>query len=292
MPKSSNTKNTFPLGQEIVWTPNKKWIDESNLSAFIKTHNLKDYDDLLDRSLSDYAWFWDNVLKDLDIRFYKPYDKIVDMKRGIQFPQWCVGGQMNIVHNCLDKWQSGPTAAHEALRWEGEEGTVKSLTYSQLDKEVCRCANALRSLGLGRGDVIALYMPMIPELAIAFLAIIKIGGIILPLFSGYVFFCGNEDERSELWRTDRVANLIEVRDQQKFLKELQQIEQALQAGAPLIPHKYVKIGQQCRVIAGPLLGLQGIVVSTRGAMRLVLQVDMLGQAASVEIDIDMIEVAD
>jgi transcription antitermination factor NusG len=115
---------------------------------------------------------------------------------------------------------------------------------------------------------------------------------LLPLFGGYVFFCGNEDERSELWRTDRVANLIEVRDQQKFLKELQQIEQALQAGAPLIPHKYVKIGQQCRVIAGPLLGLQGIVVSTRGTMRLVLQVDMLGQAASVEIDIDMIEVAD
>ncbi len=92
---------------------------------------------------------------------------------------------MNIIHNCLDKWQSGPVASHEALRWEGEEGTVKVLTYGELDKEVCRCANALRSLGLRKGDVIALYMPMIPELAIAFLSIIKIGGIILPLFSGY-----------------------------------------------------------------------------------------------------------
>jgi len=115
---------------------------------------------------------------------------------------------------------------------------------------------------------------------------------LLPLFSGYLFFCGDEDERSELWRTDRVANLIEVKDQQKFLKELLQIEQALRAGAPLIPHKYIKTGQKCRVMAGPLLGLQGIVVKTRGAMRLVLQVDMLGQAASVEIDIDMIEVVD
>ena len=91
---------------------------------------------------------------------------------------------------------------------------------------------------------------------------------LLPLFSGYLFFCGNEDERSELWRTDRVANLIEVKDQQKLLKELLQIEQALRAGAPMTPHKYIKTGQKCRVMAGPLLGLQGIVVKTRGATRL------------------------
>ena len=185
MSKFPNTKDTFPFGQKIAWKPNKKWIAESNLSAFIKDHNLRDYDELMERSTSDYAWFWENVLKDLDIQFYKPYDKIVDLERGIQFPRWCVGGKMNIIHNCLDKWQSGPVASHEALRWEGEEGTVKVLTYGELDKEVCRCANALRSLGLGKGDVIALYMPMIPELAIAFLSIIKIGGIILPLFSGY-----------------------------------------------------------------------------------------------------------
>jgi transcription antitermination factor NusG len=115
---------------------------------------------------------------------------------------------------------------------------------------------------------------------------------LMPLFGGYLFFCGNENERSELWRTDRVANLIEVKDQQKLLKELLQIERALRAGAPLVPHKYLKTGQKCRVIAGPLLGLQGIIVETRGATRLVLQVDMLGQAASVEIDVDMIETTD
>jgi len=115
---------------------------------------------------------------------------------------------------------------------------------------------------------------------------------LLPLFSGYLFFCGDENERTELWRTDRVANLIEVKDQQKLIKELVQIEQALRAGAPLIPDKYIKTGQKCRVMAGPLLGLQGVVVKTKGTTRLVLQVDMLGQAASVEIDIDMIELVD
>jgi transcription antitermination factor NusG len=115
---------------------------------------------------------------------------------------------------------------------------------------------------------------------------------LLPLFSGYLFFCGNENQRTELLRTDRVANLIEVIDQEKLLCELVQIEKVLQTGTPLVPHKYIKVGQKCRVIAGPLMGLQGIVVYTKGEMRLVLQVDMLGQAASVEIDIDMIELVD
>jgi len=112
---------------------------------------------------------------------------------------------------------------------------------------------------------------------------------LLPLFGGYLFFCGNDNQRTELLRTDRVANLLEVKDQEKFINELVQIELVLQTGVPLVPHKYVKVGQKCRVLAGPLMGLQGIVVTTKSQTRLVLQVDMLGQAASVEIDIDMIE---
>jgi transcriptional antiterminator RfaH len=112
---------------------------------------------------------------------------------------------------------------------------------------------------------------------------------LLPLFSGYLFFCGEENERIELLRTNRVANLIEVKDQQRLLNELSQIERALRAGAPLVPHKYLKTGQHCQVIGGPLTGLQGIVVRTKTAARLVLRVDILGQATSVEIDADMIE---
>jgi transcription antitermination factor NusG len=115
---------------------------------------------------------------------------------------------------------------------------------------------------------------------------------LLPLFSGYLFFCGGENERTEVLRTDRVANLIKVNDQERLLNELLQIQQALVVGAPLVPDKYVKAGQKCKVMAGPLLGLEGVVVTTRGATRLVLQVDMLGQAASVEIDIDTIEVVE
>jgi transcription antitermination factor NusG len=113
---------------------------------------------------------------------------------------------------------------------------------------------------------------------------------LLPLFSGYLFFCmTGEKQRLEVLQTNRVANLIEVKDQQRLLAELLQIEQAIQAGAPLMPHRYIKAGRHCKVIAGPLADLHGIVVKTKTAARLVLQIDMLGQAASVEIDTNMIE---
>jgi transcriptional antiterminator RfaH len=115
---------------------------------------------------------------------------------------------------------------------------------------------------------------------------------LLPLFSGYLFFCGDQSKRLEVLRTNRVANIIEVKDQQKLLGELMQIEQALKTGAALMPHRYVKAGQHCRVIAGPLADLQGIVVRAKNTMRLVLQIDMLGQATSVEVDADLIEVID
>ena len=126
---------------------------------------------------------------------------------------------------------------------------------------------------------------------------------LLPLFSGYLFFCGQESERTELRRTNRVASIIEVKDQEGFVNELLQIEQALQAGAPLAPHKYIKAGQRCRIIGGALADLQGVVVrppkyktersgggvKATNTIRMVLQIDMLGQAASVEVDTDMIE---
>jgi len=113
---------------------------------------------------------------------------------------------------------------------------------------------------------------------------------LLPVFSSYLFFCGQESQRLEVLKTNRVANLLVVNDQQKFLAELLQIEQALRSGASLVPHKYIKAGQLCRVIAGPLAELRGIIIRTKTATRLVLQVDMLGQATSAEIDADMIEI--
>lgn len=181
----SNQDTLFPFGQKTVWQPNAQWIRESNLQKFMDHAGITDYDALYQKSIDDIAWFWDAALQDMKIEFYKPYSAIVDMSNGPEFPRWCVDGEMNIIHNCLDKWQDTPLAGNIALKYEAEEGTVQNYTYRELYRQVNRCANGLRALGIGKGDAVGLYMPMIPELAIAFLAIVKIGGIILPLFSGY-----------------------------------------------------------------------------------------------------------
>ena len=175
----------FPFGQDIAWQPNPDWIAQSNLQQFMDRHGISSYDELLNRSVEDIAWFWDAVMEDLDIRFAQPYSQTVDLTDGAPFARWCIGGKMNIIHNCLDKYQASATASEPALIFEGEEGRTVTLTYAQLHQEVCRCANALRSLGIRSGDAVGLYMPLIPELAVAFLAVIKIGGTVLPLFSGY-----------------------------------------------------------------------------------------------------------
>jgi acetyl-CoA synthetase len=176
---------SFPFGQAIVWQPDPAQVAQTNLAAFMALHDVASYEDLLRRATGDLGWFWDAVLADLGIEFYRPYTTIFDPSPGIAYPNWCVDGQMNIVHNCLDKWQATVVRNRPALHWEGEEGNTRTLTYGELALAVNRCANALRSLGLGKGDAVGLYLPMIPELAIAFLAVIKIGGVILPLFSGY-----------------------------------------------------------------------------------------------------------
>lgn len=175
----------FTFGGDIVWRPTSENIEQANLTAFMRLHALKDFDELILKSTHDVTWFTDSVLKYLDIQFYEPYSKVVDLSAGIQFAKWCVDGRMNIVHNCVDKYQELEIRNQLAVSWEGEEGVTKSLTFKELYKEVNKTANALRSLGLGKGDAIGIFMPMTPEIVIALLAIAKIGGIILPLFSGY-----------------------------------------------------------------------------------------------------------
>ena len=175
----------FPFGQPIVWEPSDEYLRRSRLKRFMDRHGLSTFEELMARSTTDIGWFWEATFEDLGIEFYEPYTQVVDLSRGIQWPKWCVGAKLNIVHNCLDKWMDTPAQNRVAVRWEGEEGTVRLLTYRDLFREVNRVASALRAAGLGKGDAIGLYMPMMPEIVIAFLAIAKIGGVILPLFSGY-----------------------------------------------------------------------------------------------------------
>ncbi len=175
----------FQFGGEFVWHPTPELIAQSNLQQFIEKHGLSSYDELTRRSTTDIAWFWDTVLGDLEIQFYKPYSRVVDLTEGKPWARWCVNGEMNIVHNMVDKYAGTPTDERIAIKSEIEDGTARTLTYKDLREEVNQMAAALRGLGLGKGDAVGVFMPMVPEIVIAMLAIIKIGGIFLPLFSGF-----------------------------------------------------------------------------------------------------------
>ena len=175
----------FTFGGDIVWRPTPEQSADSQLKKFMDAHQIASFENLLKRSTEDIEWFWRAVLEQLKIEFYQPYTQILDLSHGPQWARWCVGGKMNIAHNAVDKWMGTPTEGRLAIRWEGEEGATHALTYGALYREVNRVANALRALGLKKGDAVGLFMPMTPEIAIAYLAIAKIGGVVLPLFSGF-----------------------------------------------------------------------------------------------------------
>ncbi len=175
----------FQFGGDFVWHPAPELVAQSNLQRFIEKHELSSYDELMRRSTTDIAWFWNAVLHDLDIQFYKPYSRVVELSEGKPWARWCVDGDINIVHNLLDKYADTKIDEKLAIKSETEVGTTRGLTYKELRDQVDRMANSLRNLKLGKGDAIGVFMPMVPEIVVAMLAIIKIGGIFLPLFSGF-----------------------------------------------------------------------------------------------------------
>jgi acetyl-CoA synthetase len=169
----------------VVWEPTADVVERSRLKRFMDQHGIAGWEELLRRSTSDPEWFWDAVVKDLDIRFRRPYDAVLNRSRGAEWTTWFPGAEMNIAESCLDKWLQGPERDKAALVWEGEPGEVRRLTYLELDREVGKLARGLRRLGLEKGERVAVFMPMTPEVVVALLACARLGAVALPLFSGY-----------------------------------------------------------------------------------------------------------
>jgi len=170
---------------DVIWEPSPEVVERSRLRQFMDRHQIGSFEELVERAGRDYAWFWDAMVHDLGIHFYKGYDRVVDISRGEPWAKWWIGGKMNIVSSCLDRHLERGLGDKLALIWEGEDGEVRRLTYAQLSAEVCRFAGALRRLGVEKGDRVGLFMPLTPEVAIALLACAKLGAVFIPLFSGY-----------------------------------------------------------------------------------------------------------
>jgi acetyl-CoA synthetase len=175
--------NDAPL---YLWTPPSELVAASNLTAFLRFTGQKDYDDLASKAEADPAWLMQEVFKFCDVRFYRDYDRMLDVSAGQAWARWCVGGTTNIVLNCLDKHRGTAVWDQTFLVWEGEDKRERrSLSYREFDRDVSRLAQGLRDIGIGRGDVVAIYMPNLPETFVAFFAILKLGAIVMPLFSGF-----------------------------------------------------------------------------------------------------------
>ena len=153
--------------------------EEFAKGAYIKS--LDQYETMYKQSIEDPEGFWAGVAKEL--HWFKPWDKVLEWN--LPEAKWFVGGKMNLSFNCLDRHLNGPRRNKTALIWEGEPGEVRRLTYAELHIEVQRFANALKALGIKKGDRVAVYMGMTPELAIAILACARIGAIHSVIFGGF-----------------------------------------------------------------------------------------------------------
>ena len=170
-------------GIESVLNEARVFDPPAALSASARIGSLQAYRDLAAQAEADPDGFWGEAAR-RELHWFKPFETVLDWSNP-PFARWFEGGQTNLSFNCLDRHLDGPRADKTALIWEGEPGDVRRFSYRELHAEVCKAANALKALGVGKGDLVALYMPMVPEAAIAMLACARIGAPHSVVFGGF-----------------------------------------------------------------------------------------------------------
>jgi acetyl-CoA synthetase len=168
---------------ESVLNEGRCFEPPADLAASARFGSMAAYRDLVARVEADPDVFWGEQARE-HLHWFSPFHTVLDWSNP-PFARWFEGGTTNLSFNCLDRHLEGPRAQKTALIWEGEPGDVRTFTYRQLHAEVCRAANALKALGIGKGDLVALYMPMVPEAAIAMLACARIGAPHSVVFGGF-----------------------------------------------------------------------------------------------------------
>jgi acetyl-CoA synthetase len=183
--QTANPDNWQSLVEPIAWNPTPADLERSRLRAFMRRLGVATYEELVARAAADPAWFWDAVPDDLGLQWRQRYHTVMDTSRGPQWARWYLGGKLNYVDTALDMHASDPGSQRIALIWEGEDSAVSRYSYADLLRLTNQASNALRALGVTKGDRVGVYMPMIPEVVAAVLACGKLGAIYTPIFSGY-----------------------------------------------------------------------------------------------------------
>jgi len=170
------------LHEERVFPPSKEFAKRARIKS------LAEYRKLYNESIRAPEKFWARAAKE-ELVWFKPWKKVLQWKE--PFAKWFIGGRVNVSYNCLDRHLSTPLANKAALIWEGEPATPgkpgeeRVVTYKQLHREVCLFANILKRHGIRKGDRVLIYLPMIPEAAIAMLACARIGAVHSVVFGGF-----------------------------------------------------------------------------------------------------------
>ena len=180
---------------EVVHEPSEAFAASTNVAAFMREYDIDDYEELIERTTAEATdepasgvdWFWDEIIDYLGIDFYTEYDRVRDDTDGPQFSDWYPGGEINVAHNVVDRHAAvdSPNRNRVALIWEGEPGDVREITFHELHRESNRVANYLESVGIETGDTVGLYMPMVPEVTSILYGCLKVGAIVVPIFSGF-----------------------------------------------------------------------------------------------------------
>ena len=181
-PKNKPNAQNSMLSEERVFKPAKEFSQRAHIKS------LAHYRKLYHESIQSPEKFWAREAKH-ELVWFKPWKKVLQWKE--PFAKWFIGGQLNVSYNCLDKWLGTPHANKAALIWEGEPaapgkpGEERTITYQQLHHEVCLFANVLKRNGIKKGDRILIYLPMVPEAAVAMLACTRIGAVHSIVFGGF-----------------------------------------------------------------------------------------------------------
>lgn len=169
----------------LAWVPTDEVRGRSRLLAAMRGWNVDSVAALNERAVADPDWFWRAAVADLDIEFSSPFDAVLDDSEGKPFPKWFTGGVINVAQLAAHRHASGPYADKTAVVYEGDAGQRRTLTFAELSAQVHAFAANLAGLGVERGDRIVLFMPVVPEAVVAYLAAAHLGAVVVPTFSGY-----------------------------------------------------------------------------------------------------------
>ena len=164
------------MQEERVFPPGEAFSSRARISS------MEAYEKLWNDSKADPEKFWGKIAED-ELHWFQPFQTVLEWNE--PFARWFVGGQTNVSYNCLDVHLGTDKENKTAILWEGEPGDQRTLTYRELHTEVAKFAGVMKQLGIGPGDVVSIYMPMVPELVIAMLACTRIGAVHSVIFAGF-----------------------------------------------------------------------------------------------------------